>query len=221
MVLSHGHLDHTWGLVPLVALLLETALNARPVTRPVLVSHPMAFQSRSVPGIPEIGSIVDVDRLARQFHLALHAEPHWVTRDLVFLGEIPRVHDFEAAPPLGTRHTPNGDVPDSIPDDSGMACVTDKGLVVITGCAHSGVCNMVTHAQVVTGVQRVRAIIGGMHLLEAPRERLEKTAAFLRPLELEALYPCHCTDLAAKIALARHLPVTEVGVGLRLEFGAA
>ena len=61
-------------------------------------------------------------------------------------------------------------------------------------------------------------VVGGFHLVAAPRERVEETARCLSAMGVGALHPCHCTDLAAKVALARLLSVHEVGVGLRIEY---
>jgi len=91
-------------------------------------------------------------------------------------------------------------------------------LVVIAGCAHSGICNTVEQAKRVTGVDKVRAVLGGFHLQEAKPERLAPTADYLAALDLEGLWCCHCTDLAAKISLAAKCPVREVGSGMKLVF---
>jgi len=70
----------------------------------------------------------------------------------------------------------------------------------------------------VTGVDKVRAVLGGFHLQEAKPERLAPTADYLAALDLEGLWCCHCTDLAAKISLAAKCPVREVGSGMKLAF---
>jgi len=90
--------------------------------------------------------------------------------------------------------------------------------VIATGCSHAGICNIVEYAREVCGDARVRDIVGGLHLLEAQAERLDATTAWLGALGLEALHACHCTDFAAKAALARTLPLREVGSGLRLDY---
>lgn len=215
VALSHGHLDHTWGLGALIHRQLMATERGRRVHRPRLVAHPAALDSRADHGLPEIGSLLTWDKAARHFDTVPEPGPRELAPDLVFLGEIPRHFEFEAAPPLGTREDGS---PDTLPDDTALACATGGGLVVVTGCAHAGVCNTVAHARAVTGIERVRAVIGGMHLLDAPQERLDATTAWLADLGLECLAPCHCTDLAAKMALARACPVREIGVGSLLEF---
>jgi len=65
---------------------------------------------------------------------------------------------------------------------------------------------------------RIVAIIGGLHLLDPPKEQLTGTIEFIRSLKLNALYACHCTDFDSKCALAKVAPVEEVGGGLCVEF---
>ena len=140
-----------------------------------------------------------------------------LTKNLVFLGEIERNFEFERADP-GIREIimPDGTVKkDHIPDDSALAFCTDDGLVIITGCSHAGVCNIAEQAKTVCGNDRIIEIIGGLHLLKPPQDRLEKTGEYLRDLQLQSLHACHCTSLSSKIALAAYCPVKEVGTGMK------
>ena len=218
IVLSHGHYDHTWGLDFLIRHLFEATVSKRHHTRPTLVAHPKAFTSKRKIAVPELGMLLAEEKLSRQFELALTQKPLWLSENLVALGEIERVMDFEPPAPLGERMEKDGPVPDDMPDDTALAYVTDTGLVVISGCAHVGICNTVEQAKRVTGVDKVRVVLGGFHLQKAKPERLDPTTDYLAALNLEGLYACHCTDLAAKIALARKCPIIEVGSGLTLEF---
>ncbi|KHK01436.1 MBL fold metallo-hydrolase [Desulfovibrio sp. TomC] len=218
VALSHGHNDHTWGLVPLVACLTEQAAKGHPGRKPRLVAHPEALAPRRIaPGEP-IGSLLGCEALEQCFDLTLSADPVPLTDRLLFLGEIPRLLPFETARPIGERHGLQGLVPDELPDDTALAYRSDDGLVIITGCSHAGICNIVEHARRVTGVRRVAAVIGGLHLLANDPALFAATADYLHRAGLAALYPCHCTGLAAKLALARIVPVHEVGSGLRLSF---
>ena len=218
IVLSHGHFDHTWGLDVLIRHYFEAERSKRGISRPRLLAHPEAFVTKRKNAQPEIGMLLAQEKLNTQFELTLTPEPTWLTGRLVALGEIKRVLDFENPDPLGERMEASGPVPDRIPDDVAMAYVTDEGLVVISGCAHAGICNTVEQARRVTGVDRVRAVIGGTHLLDETPERLDPTTDYLAGLDLEMLHACHCTDLAAKIALARKCPVRDTGSGMKFEF---
>ncbi len=218
IVLSHGHLDHTWGLQHLAALYTEAKIENQPHVRPTLVAHPDVFHTRAVPGLDQIGSLLSAEKIECHFPLRLSKEPVWLSSKLVFLGEIPRRLDFEQAEAIGERYADGAWQDDFLPDDSALAYADATDLVVITGCAHAGVCNTVLQARQVCERESVRSIIGGTHLQEAAQERLEQTAAFLDALELESLYACHCTDLAAKVALAARNPLRELGSGSRIEY---
>ena len=137
----------------------------------------------------------------------------WLTGGLVFLGEIPRRHPFEAAQPI-VEMRDTGE-PDFLPDDSALAYRSPAGLVIITGCAHAGICNIVDHARDVCGEERIVDIIGGFHLLDPKPAQLRGTLAYMKALNPEALHACHCTDLKSKIALAGVANLGEVGVGLQ------
>ena len=218
VALSHGHFDHTWGLDYLIRHYFEAAIHKQDHSRPRLVAHPKAFMSKRKDSVPELGMLLAREKLSAQFDLTLTEKPVWLTETLVTLGEIERVLDFESGNTLGERMEADGPVADDLPDDTALACVLGDELVVISGCAHAGICNTVEQAKRVTGVDKVRAVLGGFHLQKAKPERLEPTADYLAALDLEGLWCCHCTDLAAKIALARKCPVREVGSGLTLSF---
>ena len=81
-----------------------------------------------------------------------------------------------------------------------------KGLVVLTACAHRGVVNTVRHAQKMTGIDKVHAIIGGFHLTGASPELIEKTIADVKALRPDYVVPTHCTGFEAMTAFARAMP---------------
>ncbi len=90
--------------------------------------------------------------------------------------------------------------------------------MILSGCAHAGICSTIAQAQRLTGDDRVRDVIGGFHLLGPSDGRLGSTVSFLAALAPVALHPCHGTDLATRCAFARAVPVGEVGVGLVFEY---
>jgi len=217
LVLSHGHIDHTGGLARLIRHLDDATMDGVPARIPELVAHPRCFWPK-MKEEKRNGSEVSEDEARMNFTLRLSAEPVWLTDDLVFLGEIPRKFAFEQAD-LGTRKIcrPDGSwEPDELQDDSALAFRSDKGLVIITGCSHAGICNITEYAREVCGESRVAGIIGGLHLLSPQPRRLKMTGEYLRKLQPGTLFACHCTSLAAKIALAGYCPVQETGVGMKL-----
>jgi 7,8-dihydropterin-6-yl-methyl-4-(beta-D-ribofuranosyl)aminobenzene 5'-phosphate synthase len=211
---SHSHLDHTWGLHPLLRRRSLAALEGQEHLRPTFLAHPAIFRNVSAGGVPEIGMLVDEEALARQGEVRLSREPVWITDDLGFLGEIPRRFPFEGKTAIGT----SGGKPDYIPDDTALAYCSKDGLVVITGCAHAGICSTIARAKEVCGESRIACVIGGFHLLDATKEQIDATCRYFAGLDAGVVHPCHCTGFTATIALAGAANVRETGVGLRLSF---
>ncbi len=219
-VLSHGHRDHTGGLGPLAGHLTEAKIKALPFNVPELVAHPRCFYPRPKFPLENIGSVLSEADVRRHFRVNLSDTPLWITEDLVFLGEIPRKFSFEWTDP-GTRKIvlPDGSTePDLLLDDSAVSFRSDEGLVIVTGCSHTGICNITEYAREVCGERKVIDIIGGLHLLTPGQERVKETGTYLRNFHLKALHACHCTSLQAKLALASYCPVRETGVGMKIEW---
>lgn len=206
IVLSHGHYDHTQGLIT-----LQNVFQAREQRIPVLM-HPSAMDARCL-GEEEIGFVMDAESFRKAYEPRCSKDPVKLTERLTWLGEIPRRRAFEQAS-LGMRNSE----PDFLPDDTAMVYQRDDGIVVITGCSHSGICNIVDYAVEYTGDHRVLDIVGGFHLPEPTDEQLAAVCGALREHHPAAMHPCHCTGLRAKIALAGVLPVKETAVGTTLEY---
>ena len=206
VVLSHGHDDHSGGLRYL----------PRAAQRPRLIAHPYILRPKRGEEGESIGLPVSREWLEARYELCLTAEPAAVTSRLVFLGQIPRKQPFEEEYTIGETLTDEGWQPDRLLDDSALVYCGREGLTVITGCSHSGICNIVSYAREVCGDDRVAGVIGGFHLQEAS-PRVKRTAEYLKALQPRRMCPCHCTGFAARAAIHRVLPVQEVGAGTVLE----
>ena len=220
LVISHGHLDHSGGMVTLIRHLTEAKIEGIAHRVPELVAHPRCFLPKEKLPLQNNGSILDEAELRRQFRVNLSSRPVWITDDLVFLGEIPRKFGFEHTDPGKRRiHFPDGTMePDQLLDDSALVFRSGAGLVIITGCSHAGICSIAEYARDVCGENMVGDIIGGLHLLSPGPQRIQKTGEYLHDLGLRALHACHCTSLASKIVLAGYCQIVETGVGLKLEW---
>ena len=218
ILLSHGHLDHTWGLEPLLKLYTEAIIESVPCKRPTLIAHPDVFHTKSIDGLNEIGCTIPESKLKKHFDVDLTRTPFWLTDRLVFLGEIERTNDFENQEPLGEIHLKEGSRPDFLLDDTALAYKSENGLIIITGCSHSGMCNIIEYAKKVCSQDKVIDVIGGFHLMQPSQEQMDKTLEYFRKLHPNELHACHCVDLDSKIALSRVAKVKEVGVGLSIEY---
>jgi 7,8-dihydropterin-6-yl-methyl-4-(beta-D-ribofuranosyl)aminobenzene 5'-phosphate synthase len=215
LVISHSHLDHTWGLEPFVRYLTELGIENRPYKHPALVGHPDIFTSAGMDIIPEFGTLMSKGKMARHLDLQLSKTPVQLGPGLT-LGEIPRENSFEGHITFGKKQ--GTQEPDRVMDDSAMVYQSSKGLVIITGCSHAGICNIIAYAQKVCNESRVLDIIGGFHLLNPSKDQLTGTLDFFKKLSPKEFHACHCTDLESKIAMSQVANIREVGVGLTLAF---
>ncbi|MDP8262355.1 MAG: MBL fold metallo-hydrolase [Candidatus Ancaeobacter aquaticus] len=218
LVLSHGHLDHTWGLDPLLKMYTEAKIESVPFTNPTLIAHPNVFETKTVDGLNEIGCTISKCKLDQHFEMNLTKEPFWLSDKLVFLGEIERSNNFENKVPIGKVHSKDGIKDDFLLDDTALAYKGSEGLIVITGCSHSGICNIVEYAKKVCDENSVVDVIGGFHLMQPSQEQLKCTVDYFQKLKSKELHPCHCVDLNSKIALSKVANLKEVGVGLSIEY---
>ena len=205
VVLSHGHNDHTGGLV----YLRDYVSHAR------LIAHPSCFEEKEDQGLP-VGSPLSLEEVREMFEEVLLTEhPYAVTPSLTFLGEIPRIHSFEGKP-VG-RHKVNGRwVPDLCIDDSALSYESEEGIFVISGCAHSGIANILDYAKKLSG-RKIRGVLGGFHLLKAD-EDARKTVEYLKKEGIAELYPCHCVSNTCRYLMFKEkLPVQDAGVGMEIE----
>ena len=218
LIFSHAHLDHTWGLSELIKLFTQATMENINYKIPTLIAHPHIFLHRELGSIKEVGLMVSEEQVKRHFNVKLSIDPIWITERLVFLGEIKRKNDFEAKIPVGKIDGKNGKEDDYVLDDSALAYRSTEGLVIITGCSHSGICNIIEQAKEVCKEDKIIDVVGGFDLLNPNRHQLEGTLDYFKKLQLEELHTCHCTDLHSRIALSKVSNLKEVGVGLTLNY---
>lgn len=206
LVLSHGHMDHHGGMRPFIEQIGRRGVE--------LVLHPAAFrQSRYIRRSDQHRlNLPSPDRdLLESAGVKIVESPGprlLLGGGLLFLGEIPRRTDFEKGLP-GARYEEGGaEKFDSVEDDSALvAHLKGKGLVVLSGCAHSGIVNTVAHARELTGVREVFAMMGGFHLTGVDFEPIiAPTVAAIKEINPRHIIPTHCTGRRAAMQIEREMP---------------
>ena len=200
IALSHGHYDHTGGLMGVL----------RQAGKPIdIVAHPDMWANKYAKagdferyiGIPFKHE--DLEAIGASFTLS--EEPVWITDNIVTTGEVPMVTEYEEIEPMMQVKEGDRFLPDPFRDDQALVVKTELGLVVILGCAHRGAINTVIRAREVTGVEQVYTVIGGTHLVRASEERITLTAAALQEMGVQRVGVSHCTGLNSSVLLAQQL----------------
>jgi len=200
IVLSHGHWDHGNGLV--------FATGKR------LILHPDSFTLRlRKRNNTHVGLQMKRDEIVSQFELKESKSPFWISKQMVFLGEIPRVNYFESQ---STAFLLADGSPDFVPDDSAIAIKSEKGLIVLSGCAHAGICNTVSYAKRVCDEEKVYAVLGGFHLKELDEVFL-KTVEFFQKEKLGVLGATHCTSCKVQDEFKKYFKTINLEVGVQIE----
>ncbi|NCC51411.1 MAG: MBL fold metallo-hydrolase [Spartobacteria bacterium] len=196
LVLSHGHYDHTGGLPHVLAHMPDVPVYGHPdITRERYSIRD--GQARAI-AMPSGACDALTQRDAGRFIKA--DQPVFLNEHIGLTGPIPRATVYED--PGGPFFLDaGGQQPDTIEDDLAMWIQTDKGTIVCVGCAHAGIINTLQHVQRLTKDAKIRALIGGFHLLNASPERLARTLEALAAFDLERIGPCHCTGVDAQHAL--------------------
>ena len=206
VALSHGHSDHTGGMSKMAELIGRTNV-------PFFV-HPAAFQSPRYLKFSEDFKI-NFPKLTRdmiqQAGLSLiETEKPCPMLDgtILFLGEIPHATDFEKGWPLPHCQKDGKEIWDSIEDDTSVVMnLKDKGLVILSGCAHAGIINTIQYAAKVTGVDKIHAVMGGFHLSGPLFEPIiDRTTQELQKLNPAYVIPTHCTGRKAIMEMEKQMP---------------
>lgn len=204
IVISHGHNDHTGGLVYYQQ---RYGLKGKQI-----IAHPQAFVPRSYNDL-EIGAPLKLeDLLKAEATLNLSREPIQVSKHIFFLGEIPTAFEFERREIIGVALEKD----DVVMDDTALYYQNNQGIFMMTGCSHSGICSIIEKARKHSKKKKILGVIGGFHLFEK-NEQCQGTIEYFKKNKIPQIIPCHCVSLKAKIAMAKELTIQECGVGMTLE----
>jgi 7,8-dihydropterin-6-yl-methyl-4-(beta-D-ribofuranosyl)aminobenzene 5'-phosphate synthase len=204
--LSHGHFDH-WG--NLVAMLKHEKKQLRKDI-PLYVGAE-AFAKRYTKKKDEIEDLDqlrqdDIERLGCVKIMNIK-DPTPIVPGACLTGEIARKTEYEKGSQASLIQRGDTLEQDLFRGEQGLVFhVKNKGLVVVTSCAHAGVVNTVQHARTITGVEKVHAILGGFHLINAKPEVIEKTVADIKAIKPHYVVPMHCAGFEAAALFAREMP---------------
>jgi 7,8-dihydropterin-6-yl-methyl-4-(beta-D-ribofuranosyl)aminobenzene 5'-phosphate synthase len=204
VVLSHGHFDHFGGLIAF----LTRASKGIP-----LVLHPEAFLERRInlpftgpqemPGLDEAALNETGVSIYKARKASTLASGH-----ILVTGSVERVTDFEKGFPWAEAKVNGKWVVDPIDDDQAVVVkVKDKGLIIVSGCSHSGIINIVKYAQKLTQTEKVYAVLGGFHLGGPLFESIvEPTIEEMKKIGPDLIAPMHCTGWKAANQFALKMP---------------
>ena len=195
IALSHGHYDHTGGL--------KHILESGPKN---IYNHPDSLVAKyrklenndyKPMGLPYTVSELKV--LGANF--ILNRQPVELCPGMILTGEIPRKVSFEPTAECHVILEGGKYRRDFLLDDQAIAINTSSGIVVLLGCSHAGIINTLNYARDLTGSDKIHAVIGGTHLIEANSERLELTIKALKNMHIKKIAVSHCTGFKAQMAL--------------------
>ncbi|MCD6472750.1 MBL fold metallo-hydrolase [Candidatus Aerophobetes bacterium] len=211
--LSHCHNDHTKGLVEILKSIREDA---------PIIAHSSIFRPHFTlrPFIEEIGLSKDRITIENRGNLILTKDPISIMDGVASTGEIKEKVNFEREVTIELYTIKDSlFVKDYLNDEMSLAINLSDGLVVIVGCGHPGIASIAEHAKKTFNVQGVKAVIGGFHLIDADKDRIQKTAEYLNE-KVEKIYTGHCTGTKAKAVFLKEFgeKFEELHCGKIIEF---
>jgi 7,8-dihydropterin-6-yl-methyl-4-(beta-D-ribofuranosyl)aminobenzene 5'-phosphate synthase len=194
VILSHNHGDHTTGLLTLrreFAKKNPTALSRVHVGKGIFWSRP----SNNGEGNHVVKIKSEYEATGGTF--IEYNEPKEILPGVWLTGPVPRVHAERNWSGSGRMKTPDGLVEDNLPEDMSLVAVTDKGLVLVSGCGHAGIINTLEHVRKKVQNTNIYAALGGFHLFALNDEKLDWTASKLKEFGLQQFLGAHCTGIEA------------------------
>jgi len=203
VILTHNHDDHVGGLLTLRREFMKQnpkALSIAHVGKGIFYSRP---QEGGKEGNPMIALRGEYEAVGGKF--IEHDQPVELFPGAWLSGPVPRTYPEHNWSVKGKVKTPDGLVEDTIPEDQSLILNTPKGLVMVTGCGHAGVINILTFAEKQFPGTPVYAVIGGLHLFPATDQQIDWTADKLKGFGLSYLVGAHCTGINSVYQIRQRL----------------
>ena len=210
--LSHGHLDHCGGLLPMLTAYKDKIKKGIPL---YVGQEAFAHRFIKLPAIyTPMDGLNDLGQLNREeldksgmVSIKEINETTPIVPGAYLTGDIERVTDYEKGSPLLFIKRGEQLENDLFQGEQSLIFnVKGKGLVLVSSCAHAGIINTVHQARKISGVEKLHAVIGGFHLTGAPAEKIQKTVADMKAINPEYIVPMHCTGWQAIMAFQREMP---------------
>lgn len=211
LVLSHGHYDHTGGIGALLSFLgLSLDITDAPAAYPKVYVHPeieLPKYAKDRENYRSIGLTEGLDTYFPANAILKTREPVEVLPGAFFMGELPREHPAPYPKDRFFRLDPETKAvaPDPLFDDTCLVLDAEGGLIVLTGCNHSGLPNLVLGLKARFGDRPVKALIGGLHLSGADQDYMSASLDALRKLNPETVIPLHCSGIKGYEAIKETL----------------
>ena len=205
--LSHGHFDHWMGAVSILKQNQPRIAGGTP-----FYVGEEAFNRRYslLPGHTEpedLGQLRKEDIEAFGLKVVEVKNPVQIIPGAYFTGNIERVTAYEKVPPSLLIKRAEKPEADDFRGEQALFCnVKGKGLVVLSGCAHAGIVNTIKHAQTIAGTDKIHAVMGGFHLINAKPKVIQNTVADIKAMKPDHIVPAHCTGFEAIVAFSREMP---------------
>ena len=188
IALSHGHYDHTGGLRDV----LKLASNATVYLHPAALEEKLVLEDGKLRDAGIGLSRGDIETDAAE--VMLREDPVQISSNVWLTGTVPRPSGFEQVSERFVTRDSDGElIQDIFPDDQSMILHTHEGLVVLCGCAHAGIVNILRRVNQLFPNRHIRGVVGGLHLRSASEERIEQTTEELQRHDVQELWPNHCT----------------------------